>query len=346
LIRKQNRAYSNWGAAVMKSLTASLIKIAYIIKKNVDIVGRSGLVIYSSDLSRCGIMIENFDFKSVLSIESGFGFYIHIENGSCEEVSLCQLILKDKISQGTADNYQQFLINILEGFEESAENSKKFSIPWDGEYNVYCMRLFNNEQYSDAYSLISNSFYDEGRVWVLAFDRDLLLIELADNTDEQAKLSPSTIKDMINSEVYTDIHIGIGGTHKGILRIKKSLEESQAAIDIGKLFNLPGNIFVYNKLLAERLVYLLPKEKTYDLCSETFSKAVDEILDGEMIKTVEVFFKNNLNVSDSSKILYIHRNTLLYRLDKIQKTTGLDVRKFDDAVTFKLMYSLRTVMKK
>ena len=326
----------------MKSLTASLIKIAHIIKKNVDIVEKNGLVSYSSDLLRCGIIIDDFDCKNASSIGNKLRFYIHIENGSCVEVSLVQLILMDKISEGTADNYQQFLINILEGFEESAENSKKFNIPYDGQYVVYCIRLLNNEQYSNAYSLIYNSFYEEEKVWIIPYGKDLILIELMcstlDKSEINNKIDPKTVRDMVNSEIYEDIYIGIGNIHKGILNIKKSVEEAETAIKVGKLFNLPENIFSYNKLLPEIIINLLSKEKASQLCSEIFCEAMDGIQGGEMIKTVGVFFKNNLNISDSSKILYIHRNTLLYRLDKIQKLVGLDIRKFEDAVTFKLLY--------
>ena len=329
------------------NLTASLKRIKDIISKDVDIVDKHGCILHSSDPSRIGIVV-NMD--QCMPIDNRKRYFVHIECGSFKELSLVQLILKDDIIKGTADNYQQFLINILEGLEYDEEYSKRFKIPYDSNYIIYTIDLFNKEHVSDAYSLIKNGFCSDGDRWVFEYENRLVLLETIDTIEDEdyfeaIKHNAMIIKDTINSEVYTDIHIGIGSPHKGLLNIRKSFDEAGEAVRIGKFFNLPDYIYIYSELLAERIIKLVPKKYVGNLVSGWLNESIESLLDEEMIKTIEVFFKSNLNISDSARTLYIHRNTLIYRLDKVQKTTGLDIRKFEDAVIFKLILLLRQVNK-
>lgn len=325
----------------MKNLTASIKKIADIVKKNVYIVSEAGYIAHSSDASIEGTVIGNFDLSRCKLLDTRNKLYICIDNGSPEEINLGRLILQDKLSEGTADNCQQFLINIMDGTDVPEEYFRRFNLPFDDRYRVYCISLPQGELFHDAYSLVSNSFYGDDNIWVFPYENDIILLEQANNTMNRAESNAKMIRDMANTEIYAHVYIGIGNACEGILNIRQSFREAKEAIRLGRLYNLPREIFIFKDLLAERIVSLIPRDRAEELTGNVFKADINLVLDGEMIRTVETFLKSNLNVSDSSRILYIHRNTLLYRLDKLEKATGLDIRKFEDAVVFKLSYLLK-----
>jgi carbohydrate diacid regulator len=108
------------------------------------------------------------------------------------------------------------------------------------------------------------------------------------------------------------------------------------ALDVGKIFYAENPVTAYNTLGIGRLIYQLPVNLCRMFINEIFGDTIPEELDDEMLTTVQKFFDNNLNVSETSRQLYVHRNTLVYRIEKLHQATGLDVRKFDDALTFKI----------
>ena len=325
----------------MKNLTTSIKKIADIVKKNVYIASEMGHITHSSDASIEGTVIGSFDLSCCKLLDAGNKLYICIDNGSPEEIELVKLILQDELSEGTADNCQQFLINIVDGTDVPEEYYRRFNLPFDDRYRVYCISVPKGELFHDAYSLVSNSFYGDDNIWVFPYENDIILLEKSDNTLDRAGSNAEMIRDMANTEIYAHVYIGIGNAYEGILNIRQSFREAKEAIRIGRLYNLPREIFILKDLLAERIVSLIPRDRVEELAGNVLKGDINSVLDGEMIRTVETFFKSNLNVSDSSRILYIHRNTLLYRLDKLEKATGLDIRKFEDAVVFKLSYLLK-----
>jgi carbohydrate diacid regulator len=130
--------------------------------------------------------------------------------------------------------------------------------------------------------------------------------------------------------------IGIGTVVDNIREIGRSFKEAQTALQIGEIFESEKNIIDYNKLGIGRLIYQLPPTLCRLFLKEVFKDGAFEALDSETMNTIVKFFENNLNVSETSRQLFVHRNTLVYRLDKIQKITGLDLRLFDDAIIFKV----------
>lgn len=324
----------------MNSLEASVKKISWILKKDVDILDRMGSVICSSNKDRLGMAADDMNSCS-MPVDPKCRFYIRVEGGSKEETAMAALVVQDKVHEGTADICQQFLINIMEGSNVPEGYLKGIGMP-DGDYMVYCISLPSFEHFHDACSLITNSFYGDDNKWVLPFDDDILVVKKVDSISDDVRHDASMIKDMINTELYTGVAIGVGNIHRGVLSIKKSLDEAMEAIRLGNMFSIPGNIYVLNDMLIERLVSQIPPSKAEELAQGMVPDGLEDIFDDEMLKTVEVFYKNNLNISDSSRILYIHRNTLLYRLDKIQKATGLDIRKFEDAVVLKICLLLKS----
>ena len=108
------------------------------------------------------------------------------------------------------------------------------------------------------------------------------------------------------------------------------------ALDVGKIFYSHKKVIAYGNLGIGRLIYQLPLPLCKMFIKEIFDDKTPDDFDEETLTTINKFFENNLNVSETSRQLYIHRNTLVYRLDKLQKSTGLDLRVFEDAITFKI----------
>ena len=146
----------------------------------------------------------------------------------------------------------------------------------------------------------------------------------------------SSIVDTLSGEFYTHCVIGIGTPVTGIKDLARSFKEAQVALEVGKVFDTERSIVSYDKLGIARLIYQLPTTLCDMFLKEVFKRGSIESLDQETLFTIQRFFENNLNVSETSRKLFVHRNTLVYRLEKIKKLTGLDLREFEDAIIFKV----------
>ena len=149
------------------------------------------------------------------------------------------------------------------------------------------------------------------------------------------KLAASVV-DELSGEVYVQAIVGIGTIVKGIKDIARSFKEAQIALEVSKVFDTVKVISTYDKLGIARLIYQLPTTLCEMFLREVFVRGSIESLDQETLFTIQKFFENNLNVSETSRRLFVHRNTLVYRLEKIKKLTGLDLREFEDAIVFKV----------
>ena len=136
------------------------------------------------------------------------------------------------------------------------------------------------------------------------------------------------------------MYAGISEPNSKLTQLSESYEEARAAINVGRMYHPKQQIFVYRKMLIERFLAKVPEDTSQEFHQMMFNRKTARLFNDEMIHTIEKFFENSLNLSETSRQLYIHRNTLVYRLDKVQRATGLDLRAFDDAVTFKLMMLL------
>ena len=144
------------------------------------------------------------------------------------------------------------------------------------------------------------------------------------------------IADTILAECYTRVAIGIGSAVNTIKDLAQSYKEAQISLEVGKVFDTEKQIISYDNLGIGRLIYQLPTALCNMFLQEVFKKGSIESLDHETLFTIQRFFENNLNVSETSRKLFVHRNTLVYRLEKIKKITGLDLREFEDAIVFKV----------
>lgn len=190
-----------------------------------------------------------------------------------------------------------------------------------------------------AYDVIQNLFPDKNKDFVFNItETEIVLVKAIkagiDNKDLE-KLARS-ISDTLSGEFFTKVNVGIGTPVTGIKDLARSFKEAQIAIEVGKVFDTDKTIVSYDNLGIARLIYHLPTTLCETFLKEVFKKGSIESLDHETLFTIQRFFENNLNVSETSRKLFVHRNTLVYRLDKIKKLTGLDLREFDHAIIFKI----------
>lgn len=141
------------------------------------------------------------------------------------------------------------------------------------------------------------------------------------------------------------VHIAYGTIVNSIKEVSRSYKEAKMALDVGKIFYSDRNVVAYSNLGIGRLIYQLPIPLCKMFIKEIFGGKSPDDFDEETLSTINKFFENSLNVSETSRQLFIHRNTLVYRLDKIQKSTGLDLRIFEDAITFKIALMVVKYMK-
>lgn len=153
------------------------------------------------------------------------------------------------------------------------------------------------------------------------------------------------ILDMLNTEAMSKVHISFGTIINEIKDVSRSYKEAKMALDVGKIFYSERNVIAYSNLGIGRLIYQLPMPLCKMFIREIFDGKSPDDFDEETITTINKFFENSLNVSETSRQLYIHRNTLVYRLDKLQKMTNLDLRVFEDAITFKMALMVVKYMK-
>ena len=167
---------------------------------------------------------------------------------------------------------------------------------------------------------------------------------MSDGYEEMEQVA-RTILDMLNTEAMISARVAYGTIINEIKEVSRSYKEAKMALDVGKIFYSGKNIIAYANLGIGRLIYQLPMPLCRMFIKEIFDNRSPDDFDDETLTTIYKFFENNLNVSETARQLYIHRNTLVYRLDKIQKATGLDLRVFEDAITFKIALMVVRYMK-
>jgi len=155
----------------------------------------------------------------------------------------------------------------------------------------------------------------------------------------------NTIVDMMNTEAMLNVKVAYGTVVEELKDVSKSYKEAKMALDVGKIFYEERCVNAYDKLGIGRLIYQLPVKLCKIFIEEIFGDNVPSDLDDETLTTINKFFENNLNVSETSRQLFVHRNTLVYRIEKLQRSSGLDIRVFDDALTFKIALMVVSYMK-
>ena len=175
--------------------------------------------------------------------------------------------------------------------------------------------------------------------------RRVVFLVAENETYEDLNKTADVIIRLFKSDTNCNIHIAYGTIVNELKEVSRSYKEARMALDVGKIFFEGQDVIAYSQLGIGRLIYQLPIPLCKMFIKEIFGGKSPDDFDEEILTTINKFFENSLNVSETSRQLYIHRNTLVYRLDKLQKSTGLDLRVFEDAITFKIALMVVKYMK-
>lgn len=224
--------------------------------------------------------------------------------------------------------------------------AKKLKIPVDVKWVVYVIEPQSGGDVDGA-ELIRTVFSGTESFVTAVDERDIILIRTLeeDEDKESLKATAEMIADTMNTEAMVKVRISYGSIVREIRQVSQSYKEARMALDVGKIFYEEKPIVPYSTLGIGRLIYQLQPSLCETFLKEVFDNEVPDHLDDEMLMTINKFFENNLNVSETSRQLFVHRNTLVYRIEKLQKATGLDLRNFDDALTFKIALMVMSYMK-
>ena len=270
--------------------------------------------------------------------------------GDSSDVCSCAILASELVSSMTrvelpnADREQTFR-SILRGEVEGAEMETmalEHEIALEQDRCVVMLHLQNVDAES-ALNILSAITGDNSDDAVVEMDRHTLV--LVKKLDEQGDYDDidqlgQAIENTFMSEANHQVYIGIGEMKPTLGLLSESMREARRAIDVGRIYRKEEYVFIYRKMLIERFLADVPREMGQRYNSLLFNRKTARLFNDEMIHTIEKFFENSLNLSETARQLYIHRNSLIYRLDKVQRIIGLDLRAFDDAVTFKMMMLL------
>ncbi len=288
---------------------------------------------------------EGDTYKPVVAPGARFEYIVFVGGEDEHARSLCVMAA---LAVGNAKKYYDekhdrttfvkniIMDNILAGdiYIKSSELRMKMDVP----HVVFLVRQVDHCD-PVAVDVVANMFPDKQKDFVVSISETELV--LVHETNANADVSDfmriaESIRDTLNSEMYIKTVIGIGTIAPTLKDLAVSYKEAQSAITVGKMFDTERDIVSYENLGIGRLIYQLPTTLCEMFLSEVFKNNSLDELDTETLNTIQKFFENNLNVSETSRNLFVHRNTLVYRLEKIKKITGLDLREFDHAIIFKV----------
>ena len=330
------------------------------IGRTVGVVDDTASVVACSDLARTGerndFLVTDYGSTEECHVRDGFTYktfgsdekpeFAVFVAGTDELASqFCSLMAVSLagIKQYYDEKYDRanfiknvILDNILPG--DIYIKARELRFPTDVSRVVLFIRVLTVNDIS-VFDIVQNLFPDKTKDFVFSVsESDVVLVKEIRPGIESSDLEKlaRSIVDTLGSEFFTRVNVGIGTAATGIKDLAKSFKEAQVALEVGKVFDTEKSIVSYDNLGIARLIYQLPTTVSEMFLKEVFKRGSIESLDQETLFTIQKFFENNLNVSETSRKLFVHRNTLVYRLEKIKKLTGLDLREFDHAIIFKV----------
>ena len=291
------------------------------------------------------VCVENRVFLPLKGWNPTYGFAVFVEGSDEQAVSFCRMAqvtlnvtkthYEEKHDKGT---FVKNIItdNILPG--DIYIRAKELQFQTELPRAVFLVRQKGRADVA-VVELLQSMFDDQQQDFVISVNEtDIAVVRQVspDITNEELMQIAKTIEDRLKTELFARTTIGIGTVSEHLRELADSYKEAQVAIEVGKVFDTEKTIINYKNLGIGRLIYQLPTTLCEIFLSEVFKKNSIDSLDQETLFTINMFFENSLNVSETSRKLFVHRNTLVYRLEKIKKLTGLDLREFDDAIIFKV----------
>ena len=331
-----------------------------VIGRKIGVLDDTATAIASSDISMLNLIVEpveemlgdtfgifvceGYTYK-VIGVRNKVEYIVFVEGEDEEAKTYCSMIAVSisNLKQLYDEKYDKanfikniILDNILPG--DIHLRVKELRIPAEVDRVAFLIRVTEGEEVS-IFDIVQNMFPEKNKDFIISLnEQDIVLIKevKAGTTSKELEKVAKAIVDTIGVEVYVKINIGIGTIVDNIKELARSFKEAQVALEVGKVFDTERSIISYDNLGIARLIYQLPTTLCEMFLKEVFKKSSIESLDQETLFTIQKFFENSLNVSETSRKLFVHRNTLVYRLEKIKKLTGLDLREFEDAIVFKV----------
>lgn len=271
--------------------------------------------------------------------------YVLLTHSSAEDaymvgrLAVCQIrnLVAAYMEQFDRNNFMQ---NILLGnmlVVDMYNKAQKLHIE-QAERVVFVIELEGKKD-ATAMELVKNLFVTKTKDFVTEVDeQSIILIKDTKNLkdDDDLETLASTIVDNMHAEAMVRVRVGYGNRVNNLQDIAKSYQEAKMALEVGKIFYVDKETIAYRYLGIGRLIYQIPMSLCEMFIHEVFGDEVPDVFNEETTTTIQKFFENNLNISETARQLYVHRNTLVYRLERLEKAIGLDIRRFDDAMTFKI----------
>ena len=328
----------------------------------IGVADEQGFVIACSELSMIGSHLDDMQaaltdnpeqiftsavrtYKLLGAAGTRFDYAVFVAGHDAASKSIC--ILAAVAMNEARTNYEEkhnkatFVKNIISDNILPGDvyvRAKELHFVTDVPRAVFLVRQLERSDVA-ALEVIQNLFPDRQRDFVLSVsETDIVVIKelVREDRPEDVTMVAEDIEAAVRSELLVKTVIGIGTTAYHLRELADRYKEAQVAIEVGKVFDTEKSIINYENLGIGRIIYQLPTTLCEMFLSEVFKKNPIEALDQDTLETINKFFENNLNVSETSRKLYVHRNTLVYRLEKIKKITGLDLREFDHAIVFKV----------
>ncbi len=311
-----------WSDAAMKVASAGENLVTFGQKCFKAIVGSSNFFEYAVFCTGDDELSKNFCSMAYIALSDAKDYY------------------EEKHDRGTFVK-NIIMDNILPG--DIYIRAKELHFATDAPRAVFLIRQVGHNDVA-AVDVLAGLFPDKMQDFVLSVNEsDVAIVKQITPTttsDDLEKIAVS-VENTLKTELRIKTVIGIGTVAEHLRELADSYKEAQTAIEVGKVFDTEKSIMHYENLGIGRLIYQLPTTLCEIFLCEVFKKNSIDSLDQETLFTINKFFENNLNVSETSRKLFVHRNTLVYRLEKIKKLTGLDLRQFDHAIVFKVALMVR-----
>ena len=325
--------------------------------RTIGVIDAEGTVIACSELTAIGkkwgkyvepiiaadgscVALEGKYFKALPSWSSSFDYAVFATGDDSMSRTVCAMAA---VALNAAKSYYEekhdkgsFIKNII---SDNILRAKELHVDAEVARGVFVIRPMDDRLDSVPVDVVQALFPDRQNDFVLSVgEHDVALIHQMDEnaTAKDMEAVASRIEVALREDGESRVFVGIGTLALHLRDLAKSYKEAQIAIEVGKVFDTERYVINYENLGIGRLIYQLPTTLCEMFLQEVFKKNPIDALDQETLFTIYKFFENNLNVSETARKLFVHRNTLVYRLEKIKKLTGLDLREFDDAITFKV----------
>ena len=344
-----------------------IVQLREITDRTFGVIDTEGCVISCTDMSLLGerwteaalkvgslsdsvVTCSQRSFKAIVGNSNYFEYAVFCSGDDEMAKSFCSMayialndaktFYEEKHDRGTFVK-NIIMDNILPG--DIYIRAKELHFATDAPRAVFLVRQVVHNDVATM-DVLSGMFPDKLQDFVLSINEsDIAIVKqiTASTTGEELEHTAAVIEETLKNELRIKTVIGIGTVAEHLRELADSYKDAQTAIDVGKVFDTEKTIINYENLGIGRLIYQLPTTLCEIFLSEVFKKNSIDSLDQETLFTINKFFENNLNVSETSRKLFVHRNTLVYRLEKIKKLTGLDLRQFDHAIVFKVALMVR-----